>query len=50
MNNTEPQTVLVQEVMRDASMGTLGKEKKDFYDMVLKKNYKKDNVERTNPL
>ena len=36
MNNTTPQIVPAHEVMKDASMGTLGKEKQDFFDMVLK--------------
>ena len=36
MNNTDPKIVSTNEVMKDASMGTLGKEKKDFFDMVIK--------------
>ena len=36
MNNTDQEIVSANEIMKDASMGTLGKEKKDFFHMVLK--------------
>ena len=36
MNNTGSTIIPAQELMKDASMGTLGKEKKYFADMLLK--------------
>ena len=31
-----PKSFPAHELMKDASMGSIGKEKKDFYDMILK--------------
>ena len=35
MNNNDSEIIPAHDLMKDASMGSLGKEKKDFYDMLL---------------
>ena len=51
MNNNDSEIISAHELMEDASMGSIGKEKKDFYDMLLKNAItKKNSFERTNPI
>ena len=44
MNNKDSQIIPAHELMKDASMGILSNEKKDFYDMVLKKAITKKSI------